>query len=76
MKDKIKNKLGSLLDPVRLRMKVNTLENKNEYLQWSIKEGLYYLFMNNIENEEEVQRLREENKKLRLKNRELKNKIK
>lgn len=76
MKEKIKNKFRSVFDPVTLRKRVNTLENKNALLQWSIKESLYYLFMNNIENEAELERLREENKKLRIKNKELKKKIK
>lgn len=76
MKEKIKKKIGLLVDPVKLRMKVNTLENKNALLEWCIKESLYYLFMNNIDNEEEIKRLKEENKKLRHKTKELKDLLK
>lgn len=37
-----------LFDEIKLRRKINTLENKNEELERVIKEGLYEAFINEL----------------------------
>lgn len=56
-----------LVENVRLKMKVNTLENKIETLENIIKDELYKSFMEKLGESVEVERLKKENKKLRQK---------
>lgn len=68
MKDKIKN----VINIKKQIKKVNTLENKVEMLENVIKDELYNRFMENIEMVNQVERLKKENKRLREKNKALK----
>lgn len=61
---------------IKLNRRINTLENDVETLQNIIKEELYKEFINNINDTSEIKRLKEENKKLRLKVKDLKEIIK
>lgn len=51
--------------------KINTLELENETLKSTIKEELYKEFMSKLGEPLEMKRLKNENKKLRAKNKEL-----
>lgn len=52
--------------------KINTLENEVNSLKETIKDELYKEFMNKLSEAKETTRLKQENKKLRLKVKELK----
>ena len=61
---------------VKQHRQINTLENKVEALENSIKEELYKEFMKKLGEPIEAERLRKENKKLRQKIKVLKEMIK
>ena len=61
---------------IKQHRKINTLENKVEALENSIKEELYKEFMKKLGEPMEVERLRKENKMLRQKIKVLKEMIK
>lgn len=56
--------------------RINTLENELETLKQTIKDELYKEFMKKLGETTEIDRLKKENKKLRIKNKELKEIIK
>lgn len=56
-----------LIENVRLRMKVNTLENKVATLENTIKDELYKSFIEKLRESIEIELLKKENKKLRQK---------
>ncbi len=60
------------LDKIKLIKKVNTLELRNQDLENTIKDELYKTFMAKLEEPQEINRLKKENKNLRAKNRTLK----
>ena len=57
------------------KRKINKLEREIESLQETIKDDLYVSFMERLDENYEVERLRKENRNLRLKVRELKKQI-
>lgn len=57
----------------KLYKRINTLENENETLKNIIKDELYNAFMNKLYETDEIQRLKDENKRLRRKNEQRKN---
>lgn len=57
----------------KLYKRINTLENENETLKKIIKDELYNAFMNKLYETDEIQRLKDENKRLRRKNEQRKN---
>ena len=61
---------------IKQHRQINTLENKVEALENSIKEELYKKFMKKLGEPMEAERLRKENKKLRQKIKVLKEMIK
>lgn len=61
---------------IKQHRQINTLENKVEALENSIKEELYKEFMKKLGEPMEVERLRKENKMLRQKIKVLKEMIK
>ena len=61
---------------IKQHMQINTLENKVDVLENSIKEELYKEFMKKLGEPIEAERLRKENKKLRQKIKVLKEMIK
>lgn len=61
---------------IKQHRQINTLENKIEALENSIKEELYKEFMKKLGEPIEAERLRKENKKLRQKIKVLKEMIK
>lgn len=61
---------------IKQHRQINTLENKVEALENSIKEELYKEFMKKLGEPIEAERLRKENKKLRQKIKVLKEMIK
>ena len=65
-----------LFDIAKLNRRINTLENENETLKETIKDDLYTKFMNKLDNEVYLDRLKKENKKLRAKVKSLKDIIK
>lgn len=70
MKEKIiDSKLSTI---VKQRRRIRTLENELEALKLSVKDELYKEFMQKLGEPNEMERLRQENKRLRLKVRELK----
>lgn len=58
---------------IKLYKRINTLENENETLKKIIKDELYNAFMNKLYETDEIQRLKDENKRLRRKNEQRKN---
>lgn len=60
------------LDKIQLIKKVNTLELRNQDLENTIKDELYKNFMAKLEEPQEINRLKKENKNLRAKNKTLK----
>lgn len=64
------------IDIIKLKRKINTLENQVETLENSIKDELYKEFMKKLGETAENDRLKKENKKLRIKIKELKEIIK
>ena len=65
-----------IFDVIKLNKKINTLENQIETLENSIKDELYKEFMKKIGETAEVDRLKKENKRLRIKIKDLKEIIK
>lgn len=65
-----------MLDYIKLRRKYNTLESKYESLVEDIKNECFDKVLKAIGHPVEIKRLREENKRLRIKIKELKGKIK
>ena len=65
-----------MIDIIKLKRKINTLENQVETLENSIKDKLYKEFMKKLGETAENDRLKKENKKLRIKIKELKEIIK
>lgn len=61
---------------IKLQQRINTLENENETLKNVIKDELYKEFMKKLAEPMEVERLRKENKKLRLQIKNLRRKEK
>ena len=61
---------------IELLKKYNTLELKYETLKSQIKEECFKQLLNTLNEQSQVKRLKEENKKLRLKLKELKATIK
>lgn len=68
----VKEKLPSKL---KMRRRINTLEAENESLKNTIKDELYKEFMKKLGEPDENKRLREENKRLRLKIKDYKEEI-
>lgn len=58
------------------KIRINTLEVKLEAMENIIKNELYKEFMQKITVPEEIERLTKENKRLRIKNKELKELLK
>ena len=73
---KLKEKKDNLKMVTKKKIRLNTLEVENETLKGIIKDKLYKDFINKINEPNEIDRLKETNKKLRLKNKELREKIK
>lgn len=65
-----------MLDYIKLRRKYNTLESKYESLVEDIKNECFDKVLKAIGHPVEIKRLREENKRLRIKIKELKGQIK
>ena len=65
--NKIVQNILSLSDKGKMYIKINTLENENQFLKETIKDKLYVTFMNKLGEPLEMNRLLEENKKLRKK---------
>ena len=60
---------------IKMRRRINTLESENEVLKNTIKDELYKEFIQKLGEPEEIKRLREENKRLRLKIKDYKEEI-
>lgn len=76
---KKKSKLSSLLKLpkiIDLNIKINLLELENEMLKDTIKDKLFKAFMDKIQEPYEIERLRKQNKNLRIKNKNLKELLK
>ncbi len=71
------SKLLNLLNKnhYELRTKINTLESENEMLKEIVKDELYKEFINKLGEPTEMKRLREENRRLRKRNKILRAKI-
>ena len=65
-----------MFDYFKLLRKYNTLESKYESLKSDVKEDCFNKIINKLGEPLEIKRLREENKRLRLKIKELKGRIK
>lgn len=65
-----------IIDKIKLNLKINALENEIEVLKQSIKDDLFNKFMSKLNDEIELNRLRNENKRLRAKVKSLKEIIK
>lgn len=74
MKRKIENWKSTII--IKQKRKINKLENELEALKLSVKDELYKEFMQKLGEPTEMERLRKDNKRLRLKNRELREIIK
>lgn len=74
MKRKIENWKSTII--IKQKRKINKLENELEALKLSVKDELYKEFMQKLGDPTEMERLRKDNKRLRLKNRELREIIK
>jgi hypothetical protein len=61
---------------LKQQIRINTLQNQLDTLQRQLKEGLYGNFMIYANNVEEIEELKKENKRLRLKIKELKEMLK
>lgn len=59
----------------KMKKKINSLENKVEFLENIIKEELYKEFMDKIGEPEKIKRLTKENKQLKIKNKLLNKKL-
>lgn len=62
----------SLPSKWKMRKRINTLESENEMLKETIKDELYKAFMEKLGEPETIKRLKEENKRLRLLNKKIK----
>lgn len=60
------------LNKVQLIKRINTLDIEKSVLENTIKDELYKTFMAKLEEPQEINRLRNENKNLRAKNKTLK----
>lgn len=65
-----------IFNVIKLKQKINTLENRVETLENSIKDELYKEFMKKLGETAENDRLKKENKRLRSKIKDLKEIIK
>lgn len=65
-----------IIDKIKLNLKINTLQNEIDTLQETIKDDLLSKFMSKLNDEAELNRLRNENKRLRAKVKSLKEIIK
>ena len=65
-----------MFDYIRLRKKYNTLETEYEILKEYVKNKCFDEILSKIGEPLEIKRLRSENRRLRLKNKELKKMIK
>lgn len=65
--NKFKNIQKKVFSKFDLEKKINTLENENETLKEVIKSELYKEFMSKLGEPLQMERLKEENKKLRKK---------
>ena len=65
-----------IFDLAKMQKRINTLENEVETLQNTIKDELYNAFMSKLNESVEVDRLKKENKRLKLKVKSLKDIIK
>lgn len=65
-----------IIDKIKLNLKINTLQNEIDTLQETIKEDLLSKFMSKLNDEAELNRLRNENERLRAKVKSLKEIIK
>lgn len=68
--------MKTIIENIKLKKRINTLENQIETLENAIKDELYKEFMKKLGETTEIDRLKKENKKLRIKNKELKEIIK
>lgn len=76
MTKKKKNRNLFRLNKIQLIHKINTLEIKNLTLEETIKEELYKIFMEKLGEPQEIDRLKKENKNLRIKNKTLRQLLK
>lgn len=76
MKKKKKNRNLFKLNKIQLIHKINALEIKNITLEETIKEELYKIFMEKLSEPQEIDRLKKENKNLRMKNKTLRQLLK
>lgn len=60
----------------KMRKRINSLESENEILKEAIKDELYKKFMDKLGEPDTIKRLTEENKRLRLQNKEFKEELK
>lgn len=60
----------------KMRKRINSLEIENEILKEAIKDELYKKFMDKLGEPDTIKRLTEENKRLRLQNKEFKEELK
>lgn len=65
-----------MFDYIRLRKKYNTLETEYEILKEYVKNKCFDEILSKIGEPLEIKRLRSENRRLRIKNKELKKMIK
>ena len=65
-----------IIDRIKLNLKINSLENEIEALKEATKDDLFNKFMSKLNDETELNRLRNENKRLRAKVKSLKEIIK
>ena len=64
------------LTKLQLIHKLNTLETEKNVLEDTIKDKLYKTFMDKLQEPQEINRLKKENKNLRVKNKTLKSLLK
>ena len=67
--------ISPLRDKFKLQRKVNTLELEKKELEMILQSRVSETIINTLSNQEEVERLRKENSRLRLKVKELKKEI-
>lgn len=72
MVDKIIRGILCRTEKGKMQIRINTLELENATLKSVIKDDLYKRFMDKLGEPEELKRLRADNKKLRVENRNLK----
>lgn len=76
MKDDLVKKLNLVPTIIKQKRKINTLELKVEMLENTIKDELYKEFMEKLGEPIEIERLKNDNKRLRKKVKQLKELIK